>query len=433
MLWWAIDLLIILILTIVNGIFSMSEIAVVASRRARLQQRAEAGDRKARIALDLSESPNLFLSTVQVGITLVGVMSGAIGGASVADKLSVFIASVPVLTPYSSSIALGLVVFCIAYLALVIGELVPKRMALNSPERIACLTAGPMRLLSKVASPVVSLLSGSTNLVLRLIRMKPSDEPIVTEEEIKVLIGQATEAGVIEESEQDMVEGVFRLADRPVGAIMTPRKRVVWLDVNDSAGKIARKIRNSKHSRFPVCRARLRNVIGIVDIRDLLLRNLSGQPFNLKASSRRPLFVFEDMRVLNVMQLFQESGVQLALVVDEYGTIEGVVTLNDILESIIGDIQSHGDSAEPKITLRSNDSWLADGMLPLDEFKEYFDIKSLPEEKEAKFNTLGGFVMTYLKRIPSPGDRFECCGLMFEVLDMDAHRVDKVLIERMST
>jgi len=430
MFWWAFNILAIFILIIVNGMFSMSEIAVITARKARLQQRAEEGDKRARTALDLSETPNMFLSTVQVGITLVGVLSGAIGGATIADKLSSLIASSSTLAPYSHTISLGVVVFSITYLSLVIGELVPKRIALNNPERIACRAAAPMRLLSIIASPVVSLLSASTNLVLRLIRIKPSTEPSVTEEELKLLIAQATEAGVIEESEQDMVERVFRLADRPVGALMTPRKNIVWIDVNDSLEIVRRKIRTSRHSRFPVCQERLRNVIGFVHVRDLLLNSLSKQPFNLRASARQPQFVVEDTRVLQVMELFQDSGLQIALVVDEYGTIEGLVTLNDILESIVGDIRTYGEPEEPKIMPRQDGSWLVDGMLPLDELKEHFEIKMLPEEREVYVNTLGGLVMTHLKRIPLPGDRFECCGLRFEVLDMDGRRVDKVLIER---
>lgn len=435
MFWWSFDILLILILTIVNGIFSMSEIAVVTARKARLRQWAEKRDKKARTALDLSESPNRFLSTVQVGITLVGVLSGAIGGASLSSKLASMIAPLSAtLAPFADTLALALVVFFITYLSLIIGELVPKRIALNDPERIACLTAGPMLLLSKVASPAVHLLGASTNLVLRMIRMKPSSEPSVTEEELKVLIAQATEAGVIEESEQNMVGRVFRLADRSVSALMTPRKRIVWLDVNDSPETVRRKIRKSRHSRFPVCQGRLGNVIGFVHVRELLLRSLSMQPFSLKASVMPPQFVFEHTHVLQVMELFQKSGIQVALVVDEYGTIEGLVTLNDILESIVGDVPSSDvDMGEPKIAMRHDGSWLVDGMLPLDELQEYFKIQILPKDGDVVVNTLGGLVMTHLKRIPAQGDQFQCSGLRFEVLDMDGHRVDKVLIERAPT
>lgn len=362
MFWWADDILLIIFLTIVNGIFSMSEIAVVTARKARLQQWAEKSDKKARTALDLSESPNTFLSTVQVGITLVGVLSGAIGGAAVASRLASLIAQSTALAPYSNTLALGMVVFCITYLSLVIGELVPKRIALNNPERIACLTAAPMRLLSRIAAPAVTLLGASTNLMLSLIRMQPSNEPAVTEEELRVLIAQATEAGVLEEREQDMVERIFRLADRPIGALMTPRKRIVWLDVNDSLETVRRKIRKSRHSRFPVCQDRLRNVIGFVHVRELLLKVLARQPLNLKASARQPQFVFESTRVLKVMELFQESGEQMAFVVDEYGTIEGLVTLNDILQSIVGEIRSHGERETTKIIARHDGTWLVDGM-----------------------------------------------------------------------
>ena len=433
MLMELLEILFIFLLILANGIFSMSEIAVLSARKARLQQWAEEGDAKARAALDLAGSPNLFLPTIQVGITLVGVLTGALGGATIADRLAAAIAEIPQLAPYSTTIALSVVVIVLTYLSLVIGELVPKRVALNRPEAIASVVAKPMQLLSVIASPVVRLLGGSTDLVLKILGIRLSQEPPITEEEIKVLIDQGTMAGIFEETEQTMVERVFRLADRRVGVLMTPRKKVVWLDINDSAEKIRRKITKSKHSRYPVCHSRLGNVLGVVHVRDLLTRNLAGHRFDLRSSLHDPLFVHESTHVFKVMEHFREAGTQIALVIDEYGTIEGLVTLNDILEAIIGDIPSLNEEEEPRVTQREDGSFLVDGMLPVDELKELFHIRVLPGEEEDYFRTLGGFIMDYLKRIPAAGDKFECCGLRFEVMDMDGHRVDKVLIEQDGT
>lgn len=423
------EILVIFLLILANGIFSMSEIAIISARKGRLQQLSDEGDTKAQAALDLANAPNLFLPTIQIGITLVGVLTGAVGAATIAGRLAAFLDKIPGIEPYGSTIALGLVVICITYLSLVIGELVPKRLALNSPELIASLMAAPMRMLSTIASPAIRILGGSTDMVLRVLGHRPSSEPPITEEEIKVLIEQGTMAGIFETTEQDMVERVFRLGDRKVGVLMTPRKKVVWLDANDSADKTRRKISRSKHSRYPVCQARLANILGVVHVRDLLTRSLAGQPFDLKASLRHPLYVHESTHVFRVMELFKEAGTQIALVIDEYGTIEGLVTLNDILEAIIGDIPTLGELEEPKVVQRDDGTWLVDGMLPVDELKELFHIRLLPGESDGYFQTMGGFVMSYMKRIPSAGEKFECCGLRFEILDMDGHRVDKVLIE----
>lgn len=428
MLSQGLDILIIVLLILANGVLAMSEIAIVSARKERLQQWAEEGNAKAGTALKLANSPNLFLATVQVGITLIGVLSGAFGGYKIANNVAEWLNLIPVLAPYSQTLALGTVVLAISFLSLVIGELAPKRLALDNPERIAAFVAPGMRLLSAIASPAVRLLSASTDLILRIVGVKPSTEPPITEEEIKLLIGQGTVAGVFEEAEQEMVERVFRLGDRRVGVLMTPRKRIAWLDINDPPEKNRRIMARSIHSRFPVCRGRLTNILGIVHVRDLLVRTLSGQPLNLKAALKQPSFVLETMHVLKVLERFKESGTQMAMVIDEYGTIEGLVTLTDILEAVVGDLPSLGEREEPKVVQREDGSWLMDGLLPVDELKEMFHIKALPGEKGGHFQTLGGFAMSHLKRIPSVGDHFECCGLRFEIVDMDAHRVDKVLV-----
>jgi putative hemolysin len=424
-------LLLILVLILANGALSMSEIAIFSARKERLQQWAEAGNEKARAALKLANSPNLFLATVQVGITLVGVLSGVFGGFKIANDLADWLNHIPALAPYSHTLALGVVVLVISFLSLLIGELVPKRLALDNPERIASFVAPAMRFLSVIASPVVTFLSASTDLALRIVGVKPSTQPPITEEEIKLLINQGTIAGVFEEAEQEMVERVFRLGDRRVGVLMTPRKRVTWLDLNDPPEKHRRIITKSIHSRFPVSHGRLNNILGIVHVRDLLIRNLAGRPLNLRAALKQPLFMLETTPVPRVLEMFKESGTDMAMVIDEYGTIEGLVTLKDILEAVVGDLPSVDAREKSKVVQREDGSWLVDGLLPVDELKEMFHLKTLPEEKAGHYQTLGGFAMTHLKRIPAAGDRFECCGLRFEILDMDGHRVDKVLIQQL--
>ena len=287
-----------------------------------------------------------------------------------------------------------------------------------------------MGFLSTIASPAVRLLSASTDLILRVIGMRPSNEPPITEEEIKLLIGQGTLAGVFEEAEQEMLERVFRLGDRRVGVLMTPRKRVTWLDINDPPEKNRRIIARSTHSRFPVCQGKLSNTLGIVHVRDLLVRSLAGRPLDLRTAMKQPLFVLETTHLVGLLEMFKESGTHMAMIIDEYGTVEGLVTLTNIMEAIVGDLPSVDEREEPKVVQREDGSWLVDGLLPVDELKKMFRIKALPEDETGHYQTLGGFAMTYLKRIPSTGDRFECCGLRFEILDMDGHRVDKVLIEQ---
>ena len=423
-----IEILTILVLIIVNGVFSMSEMAIISARKVRLQHQANQGDTKARAALELAEAPNRFLSTVQVGISLIGILTGAFGGATLADKLASYLRLIPGLAAYSQPIAFAIVVLTITYLSLIIGELVPKRLALNNPERIAANVAIPMRMVEAIASPVVHLLSASTDLVLRVLGIGPSTEPQVTEEEIKVLIEQGTEAGTFEEAEQDMLERVFRLGDRPVNALMTPRPDIVWLDLEDSAEENRQKMMESAHSRFPVCQGGLDNVLGVLHVTDLLGRSLSGQALDLTVSLRQPVFVPESTSGLKVLELFKKTGIHMALVVDEYGVVQGVVTLNDILVEIVGDVSSADELENPQAVQREDGSWLLDGMLPVDEFFELFDIDELPGEHRGSYQTLGGFVMTHLGRIPAAAEHFEWEGMRFEVMDMDGNRVDKVLV-----
>jgi magnesium and cobalt exporter, CNNM family len=420
--------LIILVLILANGLLAMAEFAVVSARKARLQQLANRGDEKARAALELATHPADFLSTVQIGITLVGILAGAFGGATIARDIAAGLAKIPWLAPYSSAIGFGIVVVVITYFSLVLGELVPKRVALSRAERIASALAAPMGWLSRLSHPLVRLLSGSSDAVLHLFGLKQAQEPPVTEEEIKVLIDQGTRAGVFAEVEQDMVEAVFRLGDRRVGTLMTPRTQIVWLDLEESVEETKQKIIGSDHARFPVAEGGLDNVVGIVQAKDLLESLLVGKPLDLKAEMIQPLIVPESMPALKVLELFRQSRIHTALVIDEFGGLQGLVTIFDLLESIVGDIPEEGEIVEPEVVQREDGSWLIDGRLPVDEFKEFFHLHNLPEEDRGYYQTVGGFVMSYLGRIPTAADHFEWSQWHFEVVDMDGFRVDKVLL-----
>ncbi|MEH2124897.1 hemolysin family protein [Nostoc sp.] len=422
------EILIILVLIIANGVFSMSEMAIVSARKVRLQQLANQGDAKAMAALKLAESPNHFLSTVQVGISLIGILTGAFGGATIANRLAVYVRLVPFLAPYSEPISFGIVVLLITYFSLIVGELVPKRLALNNPERIASNVAIPMRALSAIASPMVYLLSASTDLILRVLGITASTEPQVTEEEIKILIEQGTEAGTFEEAEQDMVERVFRLGDRPVSYLMTPRPDIVWLDLDDSAEENRQKMVDSAYSRYPVCQGGLDNVLGVIPVTDLLARSFRGEPLDLTIGLRQPVFVPESTRGLKVLELFKQTITHMALVVDEYGVIQGLVTLNDIMSEIVGDVPSTDGQDQPQAVQREDGSWLLDGMLPVEEFLELFGMEEWESEERGSYQTLGGFVITHLGRIPAAADHFEWQSMRIEVMDMDGNRVDKVLV-----
>lgn len=422
----AFEILLIVLLIFANGVFAMSEMAVVSARKARLHQLAKAGDIKARAALELANAPDRFLSTVQIGITLVGILAGAFGGATIAEQIAGYISAFPTLAPYGEAIGLGIVVLAITYFSLVFGELIPKRLALNSPERIAMLAAQPMNLVSKFSSPFVRLLSFSSSLIFRIFGVKPPNEPPVTEEEIKVLIEQGTQAGVFEETEQDLVESVFRLGDKRVGALMTPRREIVWIDRQTSPPEIRRKMTESHYSRFPVCEGAIDNVVGVVKAKDYLA--LPDETASLQSVIKQPLFVPETVTALHTLKLFKNSHTDIALIVDEHGAFEGLVTTNDILEAIVGDIALPAGQAESYAVRREDGSWLLDGALPIDEFKEIFLISRLTGEEKGAYQTLAGFILMYLGRIPSVADCFEWNGLRFEIMDMDGNRIDKVLV-----
>ncbi len=422
----ATEIAIVLLLILLNGLFAMAEIAVVSARRVRLQQMAIGGDRGAQVALQMAQSPNRFLSTVQVGITLVGIFAGAYGGARIAEPLAETLAEVSWLAPYAEGISLFIVVGAITFLSVVIGELVPKRIGLNSAERIAARVARPMQTLSVLATPVVRTLSLATEGVLNLLGIESSTEEEVSEEEIRVLVEQSARAGIIEEAEREMVESVFRLNDRPLEAMMTPRPEIVWLDVNAPEEENRRIIMEAEHSRFPVCDGSLDRVLGVVRAKDLLSDCIGGRPLDLQGAMIEPLYFPETMRTLRALEPFKQSGSHLAFVVDEYGGIDGLITLIDILEAIVGDIPTEEEIVEPPVLQREDGSWLIDGLLTLDEFEALFPVKRFPEE--GVYQTMGGFVVYMIGRLPVTGDTFEWGNYRFEVVDMDGHRVDKVLL-----
>jgi putative hemolysin len=419
------EIVIVFLLILLNGFFALSETSILASRKARLQQRVNEGDAKARMALTLAENPNRFLPTVQVGITLIGVLTGAVGGAVFADPLSVMMSRIPALVPYAHSVSLAIVVILITFFSMLVGELVPKRLAIHRAENVASRIAGLMSFVSRLFSPAVWFLEKSSGLVLRLLGVKPSEEPPVTEEELLVQLDEGTQAGVFKEAEQDMVEGVFSLSDQRVNGLMTPRNEIAWLDVNDSLAETRRKVQESPFSRFPVANDSLDSILGVVKAKDLLLADLKNSN-DLRSIALPPIHIPETAFGSRALEMFRESKRELMLVVDEFGVVQGLITLADILEEIVGAFEGG-----PQATQRQDGSWLLDGMLPNDEFKEIFNLRHLPAEEE--YETLGGFVMLQMGRIPQAADQFDWNGLCFEVMDMDGKRVDKVLVTSIQT
>jgi putative hemolysin len=410
------------ILLILNAILIMAETALLSSRKARLQKEANKGNQRAEKALRLTEDPNKFLSVTQIGITTIDMLLGALTGATIGVWIDAQLGKYPALEPYSAIIGLLVGVVPVTYLSLVIGDLVPKRLAMRDPEGVSATFASPMLFFTRLFSPLVKFLSFSTESVLRLMGVKASTEPPVTEEEIQLLIDQGTQAGVFEESEQDMVEGVFSLGEQRIYSVMTPRTEIVWLDIDDTVEEIRTKVAENEVSRFPVRQDTLDVILGIVKARDMLVASLSGEPLNLKHHLKPAYYIPETMSAARALEIFKEKGTEMLLVIDEFGGLQGLLTVNDVIEEIVGEIELE----EPQATQRQDGSWLLDGMLEVDEFKEIFNLPTLPHEDE--YETLSGFVMLSLGKVPQTADQFEWHGLRFEVIDMDGRRVDKVLV-----
>jgi len=423
------ELIILLILVLINGAFSMAEIALVSSRKAKLRVEAENGDAGAEKALNLAEEPGSFLSTIQIGITLVGILSGAYGGATVAKSVSAYLQQYPALRPYSDTISLTLVVLAITYLSLVLGELVPKRLALFKAERIATLAARPVYYLSLAAYPLVWILDISTEALLKVMNIKKS-ESSVSEEEVKVLLEEGAEAGIFHAMEHEICHRAFHIDDLGVRDLMTPRPDVLWLDAAKPFAQNLDIIRTGEHTCFPVGRGSLDQVIGFLHLKDLLKQELTpekGDP-DLLPLLRKPLYFPETISAWQVLEQFKTSPIHMAMVVDEYGIIQGLVTISDVIETIVGDIPSLSEGGDREIVRREDGSWLVDGALSIDDFKAHFKIQKLPAEVRGDFHTLGGFIMSYLERIPTTGERFQWDDWRFEIVDMDGHRIDKVLV-----
>jgi putative hemolysin len=403
----------------------MSELAVVSSRRSRLQVLVRNGRQGARAAVRLNESPTRFLSAIQIGITLVGVFAGAFSGVTLSEPVAAWLSQWPPVAAYAEPISIGSIVAVVTYVSLVIGELVPKSVALRQPERIATLVAPTMESFVRFARPFTWLLEVSTDALLRPLGLTGKRESTVTEDEVRALIAEGTRAGVFVPKEREMIDGVLRLADRRVGAIMTPRQDIVWLDSSVDHENLVAEIINTSHTRLLVCDGSLDELLGIAHTRDLMRVALLGETINLRALALEPIVVPERLQALSLLDLFRRGRLHIAVVVDEYGSTEGIVTLSDVLRSIAGSFPETGDQQAPSLYRRDDGSWVVDGGLPVDDFEHAVGVHGLRED--ADFETIGGFVLHRLGRIPVVGDRFDAARGRFEVIDMDGRRIDTVL------
>jgi putative hemolysin len=419
---------VVLALIFANGLFATAEMAFVASRRSRLRRMAEEGKAGAQVAVELTEAPTRFLSTVQVGITLIGILAGAYGGTRLAGPLAQAIARVDWLATYAEALGLGAVVFVITVLSLILGELVPKRLALSNPEQIYVRLARPMHRLSKLAGPIVDLIAGATDWFLGLMGVAKSSETPVSEEEVRLLVRQGHHAGIFEKTEVELVEAVMRLDEERVADLMTPQSRIVWLNFEDADDVNWRKIVASNHTYFPVYEEQRENVRGMVSVKAMWANLAAGVPARLKDLLTPPLIVPETMSAVRLLETFKESGKHLALASDEFGNIQGLVSLIDVFEAIVGKLPEKGFLQRRCWHRREDGSLLVDAMLDIDELKALLGLTELPLELTDHYRSAGGFVMSFLGRIPKEGDTFEWAGHRFEVIDMDRHRIDKILV-----
>jgi putative hemolysin len=423
------ELIVIVLLVVANGVFAMSEMAVVSSRKVRLQQRADEGDHRAQKALQLANDPTQFLSTVAVGMTLVSILSGAYAGATIAEALAVPVAAIPILAPYAEAVALGLVVAGITLLTIIVGELVPKRIALNHPESIAAWVSVPLSWLTRVGAPVIAVLTALTNAILRLFGVGGGQlEPHLTEDEIKAMISQGAETGVIAATEENIVQRVLQLGETRVAAIMTPRPDIEWIDRDASPEELREFLASHPHTQFVVCQGSLDNVLGIVWSKDLLPLAFRGALVDFTKLIREPLFVPDSMPAVQLLESFRSSHKHVALVTDEYGAVEGLVTVTDLLVALVGNLPVDAAEATGGFVARADGSWLVDGSTAMEDVIARFEIEELPADEAGAYHTMGGFVMARLGRVPKTADRFEWGGRHFEVIDMDGRRIDKVLV-----
>lgn len=417
------EIFIILGLILLNGLFSMAEIALVSARKARLEAQANKGDIRAKEALKLANHPDTFLSTVQIGITLIGILTGIFSGEKLKSGLVEFLQQYELTKLYASGLATAIIVVSITYFSLVLGELLPKRIGLSRPETIAKTVAGPMRIVSIITYPFIWLLTKSTYVLVRLLGIKAKDNQ-VTEEEIKAIISEGTEQGTIEEAEQEIIERVFHLGDRNITSIMTHRSDIIWFDAADNEEGIKEKILREPHSVYPICEGSLDNLKGVVSLKDLYVTNDA----TVFAAIMKPaLFVPENITAYTVLEKFKKQKIHACFIVDEYGTLQGMITLNDILEAIVGDLPQM-DIEDYEVREREDGSYLVDGQIPFYDFLTHFEKQEWMNEGEQEFDTLAGFILHKLERIPHTGDKMDWQGFRFEVVDMDAQRIDKVLV-----
>ncbi|MBF0353874.1 MAG: HlyC/CorC family transporter [Alphaproteobacteria bacterium] len=423
------EIAVIAFLVVLNGCFAMSELAIVSSRKSRLAAMAADGNKGAKVALELAANPGRFLSSVQIGITLVGILAGAYSGATLAEHLSGWFDQFPLLDNFNEALSIALVVGAITYASLIVGELVPKHIALSNPERVAALVSRPMALIATLAHPLVWLLELSSQAALKLLRIRKSDSQTVTEEEVRAMIAEGTESGVFEPQEKELISGVMRFGDRKIRAIMTPRNDLISLNLDWDSDRIMQTLRDCPHSRLTVHRNDPNEVLGVVQAKDLLNDFLAGKPFDLAASVKPVEVVHDNAPALHVLDILKRSPIHLAVVVDEYGSLEGIVTASDILSSIVGSLYEHGEEYEGVIVEREDGSWLLDGDAAVDLIRDKTGCRIMDRPNQG-FSTIAGFILSRSRRIPKTGDHFTWEGWRFEVVDMDGLRIDKVLLSR---
>ena len=423
------EVLIIFFLLLLNGFFSLSEMAIVSASKPLLKQMEREGNRSAALAVALAEDSGKFLSTVQVGITLVGTLAGAYGGATIAEKLEDSFNMIPFVAPHGQSVSMVIVVAIITYLSVVIGELVPKQLALSNPERLALWVARPMTFLSNFCSPVVVILERSADVMLFLMRVKKKSEDNVTEAEVKAVLSGGAESGVIEKSEHDMLQRIIRLGDRDINSVMTHRMEIAYLDINDVLDDIRYKINKIRHTRYPVVKGDIDHIVGIVEVKEILEALLLNKDFNLRDHLKKVTLFPESSHCLEVLEFFKKSKIHMAVVIDEYGATQGIVTASDLLEAIVGALPSNYDEKEHAlITLRGDGSWLVDGITPIAEIHLNIGLDEIKDTGD--YDTIAGFILHDFGKVPAEGDIFEKYGFQFEVMDMDGHRIDKILIRK---
>ncbi len=419
-------------LILLNGVFARSEVALLTARKARLQRLVADGDRSAAAALAMGENPNRFMSTIQIGITSIGILNGIVGEAALAYPFSQWLFGLGVPGPYASMLATALVVIVITYVSIVVGELVPKRLGQINPETVARFVARPMSWLALASRPFVKILSASTDLLLKLMGVDPASVSTVTEEEIHAMLAEGSDAGVIEQNEHAMVRNVFRLDERQISSLMVPRSDVVFLDVDESVEENLAKVADTDHSRFPVCRGGLDDVIGFVHTKQLLAQSLRGQAIDFTQNLQEILYVPETLTGMDLLENIRNSNTQIALVLDEYGEVQGLITLQDLLEAITGEFASPGDENSWALQ-RDDGSWLLDGLIPIPELKDRLALRTVPDEEKARYQALSGMLMLVLGRMPQTGDTIVWENWRLEVIDMDGKRIDKVLASPISS